>query len=699
MSRWLCLTLRFHEGRYHGAGDWPPSPARLYQALVAAAARGGKLPEESAAALRRMEAWPPPLIAAPPVRTGQGVTFFVPNNDLDTKGGDPAKISELRTGKTQRPWLFDAALPFLYLWQLEEEDPDPACLPALAERLYQLGRGIDMAFARAEWLSDEEAEQRLAAHAGPIFRPARRGGAGRMLPCPTERTLDSLLRRHAAQAERFQGTGQGRKGGLLFIQPPKPRFRQVAYDCPPVRRVFAIRREEDFAAWPLGNVVALIEQIRNAAAERLVAAGHPDPAMIERLLIGRGATAADLPLRPRLLPLPSIGATHADHAIRRVLLEVPPDCPLRADDLFWALSGLAVGAARLVPAEAEDRMLGHYMPQGGARCWRSVTPLALPRPEPGARPARSEREETAARAVLRALRQAGITEAPTTLRLQREPFTARGRKAAEFAHPPRFPALRLMHAELRFARPLAGPLLLGDGRFLGLGLFAPLPESPDLLAFAIREGLRRPAAEAMARALRRAVMARVQAKLGERSELPAFFSGHAEDGGPLREGDHRHLAFTCDPDRGLLLIIAPHRLEGRALRAEERRQLALLDAAMADFAELRAGPAGLLRLAPLMLDEGDALLAPQRVWESVTAYRPTRHAKRASAAEALAAAVRSECRGRSWPEPEVEVLTLTEGPRGGLSARLRLRFPVARTGPILLGRTAHLGGGLFRGFG
>ncbi|MGY6217850.1 type I-G CRISPR-associated protein Csb2 [Methylolobus aquaticus] len=36
----LWVSLRFLDGRYYGAGDWPPSPFRLLQALVAAANTG-----------------------------------------------------------------------------------------------------------------------------------------------------------------------------------------------------------------------------------------------------------------------------------------------------------------------------------------------------------------------------------------------------------------------------------------------------------------------------------------------------------------------------------------------------------------------------------------------------------------------------------------------------------------------------------
>jgi CRISPR-associated protein Csb2 len=47
----LLISVRFHDGRYHGRLDWPPSPARLFQALVAGVAQDDMLPEEDRRAL------------------------------------------------------------------------------------------------------------------------------------------------------------------------------------------------------------------------------------------------------------------------------------------------------------------------------------------------------------------------------------------------------------------------------------------------------------------------------------------------------------------------------------------------------------------------------------------------------------------------------------------------------------------------
>jgi CRISPR-associated protein Csb2 len=707
----LLLAIRFHDARYHGAGDWPPAPARLFQALVASAARGGCLSEGDVAALCWLEGLPPPVIATPPVRRGTGLITYVPNNDLDAVGGHPIRIGEIRAGKLIQPLLFDAEVPLIYAWTIADGEAHLPALIALADRLYQLGRGVDMAWATAEAVDAATAEARLAAHTGPKHRPTGAGNGGSLLASPQPGSLASLIARHSAQATRFQ-PGE-RKGTTLFVQPPKARFRMVPYDCPPARLLFDLRAGSAFAPWPLHRAAALIEMLRDEAARRLQAAQPDRLATIERLLVGRGASPADIALRPRLIPLPSIGFVHADRAIRRVLLEVPPDSPLSPVELRAALSGLplhvdpATGEiqsdARLVPA-AEETMLRHYglrEESQPARLWRSVTPMALPggpfrSGHTGS--ARLAGEAARAIAVRHALRHAGLTQQVTTIRVQREPFAGRGERAEAFVHEPRFLAAALCHVELRFAEPRRGPLILGNGRWLGLGLFAPVAEHPPMFTLCIMGGLAAgaDAAPALASALRRAVMARVRDCTGS-DRLDAFFTGHAADGAPLRDGNHRHLAFAFDPERRRLLVIAPHAFEGRPVGLRERQHLATLDTALAGLAELRAGPAGLLRLQPADVgQDDDPLLVKSTSWRSITPYAPTRHAKSLAPVEAIAEDVRRECRRRGWPEPCCEVLDFKVGPRGSLTATLHLHFAVARSGPILLGRTAHAGGGLFR---
>jgi hypothetical protein len=59
------------------------------------------------------------------------------------------------------------------------------------------------------------------------------------------------------------------------------------------------------------------------------------------------------------------------------------------------------------------------------------------------------------------------------VRVQVDPFSPRGSRADAFSAD-RFGSRRLYHVHIEFVEPIAGPLILGDGRWLGLGLMRPL---------------------------------------------------------------------------------------------------------------------------------------------------------------------------------------------------------------------------------
>jgi len=146
-----------------------------------------------------------------------------------------------------------------------------------------------------------------------------------------------------------------------------------------------------------------------------------------------------------------------------------------------------------------------------------------------------------------------------------------------FAEGTRFEKERLWHVKIAFGIPLKGPLLIGNGRFAGLGLMAPVPGAvAGVHAFTVVEGLiGEPQPLILARALRRAVMARIQALIGER-KLSSFFTGHEADGAPLRRVNSSHLAFAYEPVSRQLIVLAPHLLERRSQTKEEYKYLSKL---------------------------------------------------------------------------------------------------------------------------
>ncbi len=730
MTHSLFLSVRFHDGRYHGTGDWPPSPARLFQALVAAAAKPG-LDDASRDALAWLERQAPPTLAAPTAHSGQHVGLYVPNNDLDAKGGDIRRVAEIRSSmKHIRPRLFDVALPLLYVWRIDDDGKsDAACLCRIAEGLYQLGRGVDMAWAIGEVLDEATTESRLAEYPGAIYRPSS-SSVGMKLACPIAGSLQSLEARYKASAMRFRHIVDGRTVRTEFSNAPRPYFRSVAYNSPSVRTLFDLRRatasSSPFASSPLTKAAALVQTLRGCDGEDglpesgafMLLARHFDRRLVSRILIGRNAGEADKAQRLRIIPLPSIGHVHVDRGIRRVLVEVPPDCPIPANDITWAFSGLEVEAqdvdietgeimgspVELVPAD-DDAMLMHYGIGEAAtpsRLWRSVTPLALPtaarrridparRHEQGKSGAEySSEQKQACHEIAQALRHAGLRDRITHVHVQREPFEARGERAEAFADGTRFSKHQLWHAEIEFAEPVHGPIVLGSGRYLGLGLMAPVRKAKGVFAFAIVDGMPASAEPlVLARALRRAVMARVQAVLGDSADLALFFTGHEPDGKPARNGGHAHLAFVPDLERERLLIVAPHIIEHREASKDERHHLETLARALAGFDVLRAGTNGKLRLAQETVDmNADPLFAAATVWVARSPYVATRHAKR-NGADSLQSDVTTEVRRRGLPAPLVVERRPTEG------EELSLRFAVAVSGPLLLGKNMHYGGGLF----
>ena len=716
MSLALLLTVRFHDGRYHGAGNWPPSPARLFQALLAGAAQGNGLPTEDRDALLWLETQKPPLIAAPIARDGRGFKNYVPNNDLDAVGGDLGRIGEIRAPKLIRPRLFDARETLLYVWQFDGDPVLAETVCRIADRLYQLGRGVDMAWATGDILDEIAIEERLAGQSGVLHQPTERGG-DTLLLCPEPGSLASLEARFNANRKRLTTTKTGKAGQQLFAQPPKPRFASIAYDSPPQRLLFDLRASSSnttFAPWSFTRAAALVEILRNAAAKRLKEGLTGEEAKIDRIIMGRNATEADKATRVRILPLPSIGHRHADRAIRRVLVEIPPNCPVRPDDIAWGFSGQPVEVdattgeilSVLVPAD-ERGMLQHYGIEGDARdgfhVWRTVTPIALPVRRAGGRIGgrqRAKSETAVAAAVRKALRHSGVPARVAAVRVQREPFEERGARVDEFAAPERLAARGLHHIEITFAKVVRGPLIIGDGRYVGLGLMAPTRHVwRDVMIFPLPPdpGIAIADTATLLHAVRRALMS--LARNGE-DVVPRLFSGHELDSAPARSGRHEHIFLACadlDGDGRIdrLVVAAPWACD-HTMRARQEDRIGF-DRVVSSLQEVRAGRLGVIRLdPPALLARDDALIGPAYLWESRTAYRPTRHAGRKDLAAAVMRDVITECERRGLPRPDADLLELEAGPNGGaITALLRLRFAVAVEGPIMLGRDCHAGGGLF----
>ncbi|MFN3413870.1 MAG: type I-U CRISPR-associated protein Csb2 [Thermoanaerobaculum sp.] len=462
MKRCLVMSVRFYDHRYHGQfGDgeveWPPAPFRLFQALLAGTGSFGGPTTEEKHALRWLEKQPPPLIRAPvPEGTGK-LLLFVPANQADVAVNRQDRL----TGKLARYAFFapDSCPEVHYIWPLGEAQA-PSSLFSLAQRLLALGWGVDQASAHAQ-LMNEEALQKLS---GILWRPVGQGGLGPSYRVPTVGSLEDLLAAYETFRDRLPAP--------RHYRPPRPPrvFATCVYlpDTALPHRPFAVFRLPEGLAFRQENTAKVAAMVRGLAIKAAQQDGLPDA---ETFVAGHVQGAVETPPRFSYAPLPSIGHPHADGLLRRIVVAEPLGGDgSRAQWAQWALhnavltdeEGNQLGRLRVL--EALDGVVRCYW--GPSRSWSSVTPVILP--------GFDDRKPTKALKLLReALGHAGIPEkAVVDARLQKAPFWPSSSHPSRYFCPEYLRGLPRWHVQLVFSEPVLGPILVGAGRHVGLGLFA-----------------------------------------------------------------------------------------------------------------------------------------------------------------------------------------------------------------------------------
>jgi CRISPR-associated protein Csb2 len=510
------LSIRLLDGAFHGRGnggepEWPPSPLRVFQALVNAAARRSLTSQfESSArpALEWLERLGHPTIAAPPGRIAtRPYRLYVPNNAGDlmvaawARGNNNASMAEHRTEKDVRPTRFAGPdgrpletnpdfLPVHYDWPLTPDQHQKGLahletLKAAARSITHLGWGVDQVVGHAHLLATDPPPGPTAER----WLPVEIGGTTH-LRVPRDGTLSDLQRKY----DRFLGRLQHESFNPV---PPLTAFAVVGYLRPTdtAGRPFVAfeLRTPDFERYqpfsPIRCACAVAAMVRNALAD-LAKQMRPfawTDADINTFVHGHTpdgrhpAHGSDADHRFAYLPIPSIerrgGAGVVVTAIRRVLVVGPPG---GEKQVAWArvLSGRELtplnaqtppAALRIIekPAAAlrTDPNLGPYVGTGAT--WSTVTPVVLPGFDEG-------KTEKAEQLLRRAFEQAGFpSELVRGARLEwrRVGFRAGVDLATRYRQPEsiRFPRY---HVRVRWSVPVRGPLAVGAGRYRGLGIFA-----------------------------------------------------------------------------------------------------------------------------------------------------------------------------------------------------------------------------------
>lgn len=227
--------------------------------------------------------------------------------------------------------------------------------------------------------------------------------------------------------------------------------------------------------------VPFTEALRSAV---LTAAGNTAPPALH----GHGADG-----RPHVafLALPDVGHPRADGNLLGLAVAIPrlPDEERAA--VFLALRRLrrdnttgtfTLRVPRLGGVDLRyQHPRGPSLPRGitpqrwrrDSRRWVSVTPIVLDR-----YPKRPDRPKQLERAVLTTLRGAGLPD-PIDLQVSITPLTLGAAQLRQSELPSHASNRLFRHIAVTFDRPLAGPVLVGSGRYLGIGLLAPTPTDSD----------------------------------------------------------------------------------------------------------------------------------------------------------------------------------------------------------------------------
>ncbi len=451
--------------------DFPPQPDRVFSALVAAWGSRGEAPDEKAA-LEWLEQQTPPEIEATEHFVRSVGISYVPPNDAT---GKPETMPDRRKRQAR---MFPAAIPHRpvvrFFWKVEPARESLDALQALAQDTAYLGHSASV--VRCRFALDSLADSHL------VKGPARCVYPGRM----------AELQRSFERGERpkpGEATDEWAPPPVMFLQtifsPQWIILEDAGGQCPDLRASAQVARRFREALFSRYGAEGI------AAAE--VVSGHrPDGSPTDRPHMA-------------IVPLADVGQSrYSDGRLMGIALVLPRELDQERENAErdW-VAGVRDASGTIELWKTFDRMVSQIveLKLGGlgvwnlsrtlaptkkalqpsrwcaaARRWASATPIVLDR-FPKAKAA-EEREEEIAAMIASSCVNIGLPE-PARISVNKHAAV----KGAPSAYPsgrapewagwtlPGFLAGRaLTHAVIEFAERVQGPVILGAGRFAGLGL-------------------------------------------------------------------------------------------------------------------------------------------------------------------------------------------------------------------------------------
>jgi CRISPR-associated protein Csb2 len=521
----LAVEIEFLTGRYvatahneRSEAEWPPHPARFFSALVAEWGNAETPSDQERAVLARLETFGAPSIAASDASTRSPVTHFVPINDPTVIGealwkrvemadeahavlADPnatakAQVSAARAltrardvddlvGAAARPGsaspmpqhrvrqarLYPSVTPDVptvaFVWpESTLDDGELAIFDVLLERVTRLGHSSSLVSCR---LGSSVRESTVTYSPSPQGgTPLRTVGVGQLS------ALEHEYRTHRASRPRSLPATVTTYAKPSEIMPSKPDPARP--DCS--GDWFVLEITPRLAPQHIVAVTSALRGalLKHATEQPEVLHGHQSDG--QRTLMPHVA----------FLALPDVGHPHASGNVMGVAVLLPRDLGQDAPERKATLGAIGRWLQRSGPDVPTTGAL--YLPGGRQiHCelqqdpslaslrmntwanpsaeWVSASPLALPwRAKKNLD--RADEWQLAEEWVVESCRHVGLPDpievdvgiAPMlmgTLPANRYPTFRQGGTAR-----------RLVHARVRFASRVAGPFVLGSGRYFGL---------------------------------------------------------------------------------------------------------------------------------------------------------------------------------------------------------------------------------------
>ncbi len=465
----LTGVCRAARGPGDASPDWPPQPDRIFSALASAWGVRGELSVERAA-LEWLEGQPPPVIRASSHYPRTAPEVFVPPNDQSASKAAPTYLKVLPEHRPRQPRRFPATRPddpnVELIWPNEPNARIVDALNAIASCVAYVGHSASL--SRCRFLTGEVGESKRKP-----TKALRRVYPGRLL---------ELEKAHRARSHR----PEIRPGAPVFLE------HEPTSEAPAEWLVLEVVGGEVPDIRASGLVGRLLRQALMAGFRR---AGWRD--RIPEIVSGHALDGKPTQ-RPHLsiAPMAFLGFTHADGRVFGFAL-IPP-----LGEALVGIEGFRAAFEAVAPyrAEHQRRVLTlqglplrkplHLAPAPGhgvgkrslspdpyldvSRRWATVTPIVLDR-----HLKRNEDAEIRS-LVARSCEHAGLPR-PNLDRIRV------GKHSAVLGAPPARPLVgeppwtrwklpkslesrQLVHAVIEFEQIVGGPIILGAGRFTGLGL-------------------------------------------------------------------------------------------------------------------------------------------------------------------------------------------------------------------------------------